>query len=218
MRDRPSSVRLRPACSLWRAASALAVLALGACGTPPPTHFHSLMPLEVAARPGVPAAAPATGAVIVLEPIRMPAQVDQPQWLVQVGDSVALLEQERWASPLRDEFRQALLEELIVGQGAVEARTLPAPTGAPVRIAIDVRRFESLPGSEARIAGSWTTTSSDSRVAASRCEWLIREAAPGPLAALAAAHRRAVARLGVAIGQALARGRRGDAAACPAFD
>src|SRR6476620_1597845 len=102
MRERSSSVRLRPARSLRRAAIALAVLALGACGTPPPTHFHSLMPLEVAARPG----APAAGTVIVLEATRMPAQVDQPQWLVQVGDSVALLEQERWASPLRDEFRQ----------------------------------------------------------------------------------------------------------------
>jgi uncharacterized lipoprotein YmbA len=203
---------------LRRVAIALAVMALGACGTPPPPHFHSLMPLEVAARPAAPVAGSATGTVIVLEPIRMPAQVDQPQWLVQAGDSVALLEQERWASPLRDEFRQALLEELIVGQGAVEARTLPAPAGSPSRIAIDVRRFESLPGREARIAGSWTITSADSRVAASRCEWLIREAAPGPLAALAAAHRRAVARLGVAIGQALSRGRRGDAGACPAPD
>src|SRR6476619_7490806 len=161
MRDRSSSLRVRPAPSLRRAALALAVVALGACGTPAP------------------------GTVIVLDAIRMPAQVDQPQWLVQVGDSVALLEQERWASPLRDEFRQALLEELIVGHGAVEARTLPTPAAAPARIAIDVRRFESLPGSEARIAGSWTITSSDSRVAASRCEWLIREPAPGQLAALA---------------------------------
>ena len=218
MRDRSPSVSFRSARSLRRAAAAIAVVALGACGTPPPTHFHSLMPLEVASRAGAPVAAPASGAVIVLEPIRMPAQVDQPQWLVQVGDSVALLEQERWASPLRDEFRQALLEELIVGQGAVEARTLPAPAAAPARIAIDVRRFESLPGNEARIAGSWTITSSDSRVAASRCEWLIREPAPGPLAALAPAHRRAVARLGVAIGQVLARGRRGDAGACPTLD
>ena len=93
MRDRSPSVSLRSARSLRRAAAAIAVVALGACGTPPPTHFHSLMPLEVASRAGAPVAAPASGAVIVLEPIRMPAQVDQPQWLVQVGDSVALLEQ-----------------------------------------------------------------------------------------------------------------------------
>jgi len=216
MRHRSSLVRPGRLRSPWRAVIALGVVTLGACGTPPPTHFHSLMPLDVESRPRATASAP--GAVIVLEPIRVPAQVDQPQWLVQSGDSVALLEQERWASPLRDEFHQALLEELIVGQGAIEARTLPAPATAPLRIAVDVRRFESLPGREARIAGSWTITGSGSRAASSRCEWQIREAAPGPLGALAAAHRRAVARLGTEIGQALARLRSGEAAACPALE
>jgi uncharacterized lipoprotein YmbA len=190
------------------------VLALVACGTAAPPHFHSLMPTEIAARSGAPAA---SGVVVRLEPIRMPAQVDQPQWLVQLGDdSMAVLEQERWASPLRDEFQQALLEELIVGQGAIDARTQPAP-GTVARVAIDVRRFDSLPGREARIQGSWTITGSDAR-SASRCEWLMREPASGSFPALAAAHRRAVVRLGAAIGEALARLRRGEAAACPSLD
>src|SRR6187551_2649502 len=108
---------------LQRAGLVFALLTLAACGTPPPTHFHSLMPSEVAARSAAPAA---SGVVFRLEPIRLPAQVDQPQWLVQLGDeSMAVLEQERWASPLRDELEQALLEELIVGQGAIDARTQP---------------------------------------------------------------------------------------------
>ena len=213
MRHRLRSLR-RAAPSLRRVGLLVALLALAACGTPPPTHFHSLMPTDIAARPGAPAA---SGVVVRLEPIRVPAQVDQPQWLVQLSDdSMAVLEQERWASPLRDELQQALMEELIVGQGAIDARTQPAPT-AVARVAIDVRRFDSLPGREARIQGSWTITGSDARNA-SRCEWLIREAAPGSFTALAAAHRRAVSRLGAAIGQALGRMRRGDAASCPAFD
>jgi uncharacterized lipoprotein YmbA len=200
---------------LARAALVLGALALAACATPPSTHVHSLMPTEIAARSEAPAA---SGVAIVLEPIRLPAQVDQQQWLVQLGDgSLAVLEQERWASPLRDEFRQALLEELIVGQGAVDARTHPAAGAAALRISVDVRRFDSLPGREARIEGSWTISSGDARSAA-RCEWLIREPAPGSFAALGAAHRRAVSRLGAAIGQALARNRRGEAAGCPAPD
>ena len=213
MRHRLRSIR-RSARSLRRVGLLVGVLALAACGTPPPTHFHSLMPTDIAALPGVPAA---SGVVVRLEPIRVPAQVDQAQWLVQLGDdSMAVLEQERWASPLRDELQQALMEELIVGQGAIDARTQPAPS-AVARVAIDVRRFDSLPGREARIQGSWTITGSDARNA-SRCEWLIRETAPGSFTALAAAHRRAVSRLGAAIGQALARMRRGEAANCPAFD
>jgi uncharacterized lipoprotein YmbA len=193
-----------------------ALLALGACSTsPPPTRLHTLMPAEPTPRD---LAAAARGPVfLTLEPIRLPAQVDQPQWLVQLGDdSMAVLEQERWASPLRDEFQQALLEELIVGQGAIDARTQPAP-GTVARVAIDVRRFDSLPGREARIQGSWTITGSDAR-SASRCEWLMREPASGSFPALAAAHRRAVVRLGAAIGEALARLRRGEAAACPSLD
>jgi hypothetical protein len=214
MRLRLQSLR-RPGLSLRRAGLVLGVIALAACGTPPPTHFHSLMPTEIAARSGAPAA---SGVVVRLEPIRVPAQVDQAQWLVQLGDdSMAVLEQERWASPLRDEFQQALLEELIVGQGAIDARTQPAPGAAASRVAIDVRRFDSLPGREARIQGSWTITAGDARNG-SRCEWLIREAAPGSFPALAAAHRRAVVRLGAAIGEALARLRRGEAASCPALD
>ena len=199
---------------LQRAGLVFALLTLAACGTPPPTHFHSLMPTEIAARSASPAA---SGVVFRLEPIRVPAQVDQPQWLVQLGDdSMAVLEQERWASPLRDELQQALLEELIVGQGAIDARTQPAAADV-ARVAIDVRRFDSLPGREARIQGSWTITGKDAR-SGSRCEWLIREPAPGSFAALAAAHRRAVSRLGAAIGQALAQMRRGEPASCPALD
>jgi uncharacterized protein len=199
-----------------RGAAAIAVLVTSACGTTPATHFHSLMPAEIVAHASAPAAA---GIAVVLEPIRLPAQVDQPQWLVQAGDgSVALLEQERWASPLRDEFRQALLEELIVGQGAIDARTQPTANPAAVRVGVDLRRFDSLLGREARIEGSWTISGSDSRSSSARCEWLIREAAPGSFAALAAAHRRAVVRLGAAIGQALARARRGEPPSCPAAD
>ena len=213
MRHRLHSLRRR-AHSLREAAFLSCVLVLAACGSQPPTHFHSLMPTEIAARPGTPAA---SGVVVRLEPVRVPAQVDQPQWLVQLpDDSMAVLEQERWASPLRDELQQALLEELIVGQGAIDARTQPAP-GTVARVAVDVRRFDSLPGREARIQGSWTITGSDAR-SSSRCEWLIREPAAGSFPALAAAHRRAVSRLGAAIGQALGRLRRGEAAGCPALD
>lgn len=198
------------------AALAVAATLLDGCASPPATHWYSLMPSEVVARSGAPAAA---GITFVLEPIRLPTQVDQPQWLVQLADgSVALLEQERWASPLRDEFRQALLEELVDGQGAVEARTQPAPAGAPWRIGLDVRRFDSLPGSEARVQGSWTLAAGDARTPSSRCEWLLREPAPGGFAALAAAHRHIVARLGQDIAQALAQARRGESAACPPPD
>ncbi len=100
----------------------------------------------------------------------------------------------------------------------VDARTVPAPSAPPWRIAIDVRRFDSLPGREARIEGSWTITGGAGARAASRCEWLLREPAGPGMTALAEAHRRAVARLAGMIAAAIVQARRGDTPACPALD
>lgn len=218
MRSRPTSAPSVPQ-ALSRCAVVLGTLALAACSATPPTHFYTLMPGEVSARSAGAAAAPSGATAIILEPIRVPAQVDQPQWVVRLADdTVAVLEQERWASSLRDELREALLEELIVGHGMVDARTVPAPQSPPWRIAIDVRRFDSLPGREARIEGSWTITGGAGARAASRCEWLWREAAAQGMTGLADAHRRALARLADAIAQALPRAQRGETPACPALD
>jgi uncharacterized lipoprotein YmbA len=203
------------------AGTGAALLALAACGSAPPVHLHTLMPLELAKPAGADAAARRDAAPIafVLAPIRVPAQVDQPQWLVRLpDDSVAALEQERWASPLRDELREALLEELVVGYGAIESRGTSVGGAAPLRVAVDVRRFESMPGREARIEGSWTLAAVDARAPVTRCEWLFREAAPGSLSALGAAHRRAVVRLADSIGAALAASKSGAAPSCPPLD
>jgi len=196
------------------------LLALAACSSTAPTvRLHTLMPPEL-----VPTGTAQGGAAgpavipIVLEPIRVPAQVDQPQWLVRLpDDSLAVLEQERWASPLRDELREALLEDLAAGYGAVEARSAVAGSGPPMRIAVDVRRFDSIPGREARSEGAWTLASGASAPVV-YCEWLTREAAPGSVGALGAAHRRALARLGAAIGAALVSVKAGRPATCPPLD
>ena len=187
---------------------AVVLLALAACSaSAPPVRLYSLMPAEPAARD--PGRAPIA---IALEPIRVPAQVDQPQWLVRLpDDSLAVLEQERWASPLGDELRQALLEELAARYGAVEER---AAAGMPVlRIGVELRRFDSIPGQEARIEATWTVAASGAAPPL-RCEALLREPAAAGMPALAAAHRRAVVRLADAIGDSLASVR-ASAPACP---
>jgi uncharacterized lipoprotein YmbA len=199
----------------FAAVTLAALLALGACSTsPPPTRLHTLMPAEPTPRD---MAGAARGPVFVLlEPIRLPAQVDQPQWLVRLPDeSLASLEQERWASPLGDELRQALLEQLAARFGVVEGRSAAPPRAtAPLRVALELRRFDSLPGREARIEGAWTVAGA----AALRCSFFIREPAPGGTAELAAAHRRAVAQLAGAIGASLVAMPPAAAPACPAAE
>ena len=69
--------------------------------------------------------------VVDVLPVSVPPQVDQPQWLVRApDDSLQMLEQERWAAPLRDEIRSAVAERLIARWGAVDLRSLAQPAGA----------------------------------------------------------------------------------------
>jgi uncharacterized lipoprotein YmbA len=194
------------------AASACAVLSLAlvACATPPPTRLHTLMPAQSSSQGP---ATPTAPVQVVLEPIRIPAQVDQPQWLVRLPDeSLALLEQERWASPLQDELRQALLEGLRTRHAIIDA--VPG-VASPWRVRLELSRFESAPGQGARIEGAWLLSSSDARRPAQRCEWRFAEPAAGGMPALAQAHRRAVARLADALGASLQKLARGEATACP---
>jgi hypothetical protein len=77
------------------------------------------------------------------------------------------------------------------------------PAAATWRLRLDVQRFESIPGREARIEGTWSL-SSPRGASPLVCHCMLREAvAGGDVAALAAAHRRAVVRLADEIGQRL---------------
>ena len=200
---------------LFPLATICATLALGACSSAPPMRFHTLMPSET---PAAQAGSAGKVGAIVLEPIRLPAQVDQPQWFVRLpDDSVAVLEQDRWTSPLRDELRQALLERLVVRWGASTARP-PANAAPPVRIGVDVRRFDGVVGRESHIEGSWTLVAGEPALRVAHCEWSIRERAEPDTAGLAAAHRRAVERLGDAIGGAAAAAAKRQPVNCPPSD
>jgi hypothetical protein len=192
-------------------AALLACALLAACATPRPERYHSLL----AVRPEVRSAAPPV--VVDLLPFSVPPQVDQPQWLVrQSDDSLLLLEQERWAAPLRDELRGAVSERLASHWGAVDVRALAAATASVWRVRVDVQRFESLPGREAQLEANWSIASAQREGASLLCRSELREnvdEAGAP--ALAAAHRRAAAHLADAIGRELQALQRGDAGACP---
>ncbi|HJW11636.1 MAG TPA: PqiC family protein [Albitalea sp.] len=187
-------------------AALLACALLAACGTPQPEHYHSLL----ATQPEAPDTRKAMPPVVIdLLPFSVPPQVDQPQWLVrQSDDSMLLLEQERWAAPLRDELRSAVSERLASHWGAVDVRALASPPADARRVRVDVLRFESLPGREARIDASWA-------IASLLCRSAISERVDGAgAAALAAAHRRAVVRLADDIGRQLQALQHGESGSC----
>lgn len=200
------TLRFRPVATLC----AMAVVTLAGCASTSVTHLHTLLPIDPPTR----ASNAATLPPILLDAVRVPAQVDQPQWLIRLDDGSAVaLEQERWAGPLRDEIHAALLERLVRHHGALDVRGGASPP-AYVRVSVELRRFESAPGRLARIEGSWVLTPNRGGAPALRCNWLIDEAVGAGMPALASGHRRAIARLSDSIALNLPRVATGQPADC----
>jgi len=196
-----------------RLAIVLLSLICSACAAPPAVHFHSLVsPTHPTPKEGL--GPVGSGPVVFLEPIRIPVAVDQPQWLLRLpDDTLTLLEQERWASPLRDEFRHALIDILSNRYGALDVRS--GGSGAVVwRVYVGITRFELQPG-EAWLESTWSLGPRNVETPVLRCKSSFRETSGGGNAALAQAQRRTVAKLGEAIGDQLLMLVRGEPGRCP---
>jgi uncharacterized lipoprotein YmbA len=206
-------------------ALALSAMLAGCAGNKLPERFHTLMERSSsgAMAAAMPASSPAAGAPLYVDvlPVAVPAQVDRPEWVVrQADDSLLLLEQDRWAAPLRDELRGAIVDRLASRWGATDVRGVSAPAAAPWRVRVDVQRFESVPGREARLEAAWSIANSaapDARrpLPTLVCRSVLQEpVSDASVAALAAAHRRALQRLVDAIGLRLRAAQAGQAVQC----
>jgi len=177
---------------------------LAGCGSAPTVRYHSLMPAT--------AAAPTPASVSwAIDAVTIPAQVDQPQWLVRMGDdSMRLLEQERWAGPLADELRGALGEAITRRIGS--PASLKAGAGKTWRVRVDVQRLELAPTRHAALVVDWSVGSGGAPDL--RCRDVQQRPVSAGFDTLAAAQREAVAALGERIAAAITALERGGAT-CP---
>lgn len=201
MIPRPSPAPLRGAIT---AAGTIAAALLVACAAPV-VRYHSLLPATASA----PAAA---GSVAwAMGPVTVPAQLDQPQWLVRLSDdSMRLLEQERWAGPLADEL-QAGLADAMARRLGTPGLAKPA-SGKTWRVRVDVQRLELAPARHAALVADWSVGSGAAPEL--RCREVQQRSVGAGLDTLAAAQRAAVAQLGERIAAAIEALDRGNAV-CP---
>jgi uncharacterized lipoprotein YmbA len=162
----------------------VAVVVLAGCAAPQPLTLHTLMPADVAP------AARTTGAIELL-PVGVPAALDQqPIVLRQGAGQLVLLERERWAAPLGEELRSALAVLLGRALAARDVTGLPRPADT-LRIKVELRRFESAPGSHALLEADWSIArGTDEQRLLCRSEQRVG-AGPG-IAALVQAHQQAL--------------------------
>jgi hypothetical protein len=150
-------------------------------------------------------------------PVTIPAGVDQPQWVVRTVDgSLAVLEQERWIAPLGEEIRAAVADRVMQEMGAPSVSAEPRNRW---RIRIDVYRFDSVPGREARFGANWTLGSEAEAGAALRCSGeFVRAVTASGYVAVAKGHQEAVTALASTIGNELKALSAGQRPTCSELD
>src|SRR5438093_5339771 len=171
----------------------LAAAAGSGCRASAPARFYTLDATATAD-----GGAPAGNYAVAVGPVSIPPLVDRPQFVVQVAPNrIALEEFNRWASPLDDNIARTVAGNLSVLLGTPRVATGPlVPNLGPAyRVAIDVQRFESVPGETVLVDAVWAVRKPAGRDARSG-RTIARETVAGAgFDALAAAHSRALAKV-----------------------
>ena len=178
---------------------AVAAVAVSGCGASPKARFYTLDAVAVAD------GAPAATWTVAVGPVTVPAAVDRPQLVVQVAPNrVELDEFNRWAGPLDDGIGAAVAQNLstLLGTPHVVAGVIPGFDPA-YRVRIDVQRFESTPGRDVLVDAAWIVSAAAGGPPRSG-RTVAREPAAGEeVAAVAAAHSRALATVSADIAKAI---------------
>lgn len=170
----------------------------GACGSVPVERFYSLDALEPA--DAMPATVRRAVRRLAVGPVNLPERLDRPQLVWRdAAQQLVIAEQSRWAEPLSAAIARVVADNL--------ARQLPgvlpvvAHSDADLRIELDIRRFDAERGRAVTLEAVWALRG-DSVVRQGHLR-LREEVADASIAALAAAHARALRGLGRDIANAL---------------
>lgn len=177
---------------------ALAALATG-CATTPTSRFYTLSAAAAPARIS-------SNLSVIVGPVSVPAVVDRPQIVVDMGaNQVRLEEFNRWAAPLSENIARVVADNLarMLGTPRVNLLAQTSSADADYRAAVDVQSFQSAPGKAAMLDAIWfVRRTADGKVETGRTT--VRETVQeNGYDALAAAHSRAIARLSQDIADAV---------------
>ena len=169
------------------------------CASTPPSRFYTL---NAARGP----AAPSSRLSIAVGPVSVPAVVDRPQIVVDIGPNQVRLEEfNRWAAPLQNNIARVIADNLVqmLGTPRVISAVQTLNVDADYRAAIDVQSFQSAPGEAATLDAVWSVRrTKDGKGETGRTT--VRETVQEKsYDALAAAHSRALARLSQDIADAV---------------
>ncbi|KPK07866.1 MAG: hypothetical protein AMJ64_05315 [Betaproteobacteria bacterium SG8_39] len=181
----------------WIVIAVGALLVAGCAGTPAP-HFYTLSPQTESAPY-------ASGPSVSVAAVTVPDVVDRPQLVVAVNaNEVILVEQHRWAEPLKGELGRVIAENLsrVTGNPRIAAYPQNASLNAEVRVLVDFQRFAGRPEGEVQLDALWSLRAANGEVLRSGRARAQENAGTG-YDALVAAYSRALTSLSAEIAAAL---------------
>jgi uncharacterized lipoprotein YmbA len=183
-----------------RVATVVSLAVLAACASPP-SRFYTLGS-EGGSTTADRTVSPAI--LIDMRPVTVPAAVARSQLVVQVNATqVNVLEDDRWASPLADEIRNAMLAAVTRQSGAVDVHGMArADNVAVYDVSVEVQRFETWPGSHVLIDVVWTVRPSNSQETMT-CQSVVSRSVSAGYDAIVDGHRQALQRIATQIAQGI---------------
>jgi uncharacterized lipoprotein YmbA len=127
------------------------LVSVGVGCTSAPVRYYTLIP-----EPDIALPASKTSLAIDVRVIHTPPQLNRSELMVRTGPTeVTLLENERWASPVNDEIKDAVRFEL---QRRLSRMTGSRPAYTKLTLDIDVQHLEAELGRHALLEASWSAT------------------------------------------------------------
>jgi len=127
---------------------------------PDPSKFFVLAPAGAKAANSIAPAGLSTSSspIIGLGPIKLPEYLDRDEVVTRVGPNrLELSEEDRWAEPLSNNFRQVIAQDLTQSLGTHSIMFYPwvGTTRIDYHVRIDVYRFETDPNANAQLVAHW---------------------------------------------------------------
>lgn len=181
-----------------------AAVSISACQSLPADRFYTLSASEGTAPPHPVRETQAYS--IAVGPATIPEMIDRPQLVVRRGQNeVAVIDQHRWAEPLRTGIPRAIAAELRarLTDAQVMTSASSASRDATYRILLDIERFESNPGTGVTIHAVWRIRQGTANVLVTRQSRIDEPVSSDGYDELVSAHGRALAEIGKQMADAL---------------
>jgi uncharacterized lipoprotein YmbA len=182
----------------------LCLLWLSGCASAPQESYYTLSATGQGA--GAPIAT-LPDVSIAVSAASVNEAVDRPQLVTRVSETqVRILEQQRWAEPLRAGIPRVVAADLSRLLGTTKVWAYPQTPASDIayRVTLDVQRFESRPGEGATIEVAWMVRRLPAGDAKTGRSVATERAGGAGFDALVAAHSRALDTVSRDIAQAVA--------------